>query len=202
MDIARGPVAHSARKSIFDTEAVWRLGPDALEIAGGAGTPGAATQFPYVTVRELRLSFDPTRFDTNRYRCDLRFASGAALTIYSTHYVGVGEFEDRAATYGPLVRELIARVAAANPACSFKAGKTLGSYWGELIFLLAMVLLLAFVLGLVGGVSLSALVVIKLGIIAVFVPIMISYARKNRPRGFNPAVIPEDVLPEVPRQSA
>ena len=39
--------------------------------------PGGAARFPYADITEVRLSFDPTRFDTRRHRCDVRSAGGA-----------------------------------------------------------------------------------------------------------------------------
>jgi hypothetical protein len=121
---------------------------------------------------------------------------GTRATFWSTHYVSVGEFEDRGESYRPLVRELVARAAAANPGCAFRAGKRALAYWAEHIFLLAMVALLVFVLALVGGSGLSDLVLVKLGIVAAMIPLALRYARKNRPRPFQPAAIPQDVLPE------
>jgi hypothetical protein len=157
--------------------------------------PGGSARFPYAAITELRLCFDPTRFDDTRHRCDVRLANGRGSSFYSTHYVSAVRFEDRAATYVPLVRELVARVSAANPNCRFRSGKRPVVYWAEHIFLLVMILLLVMVLGLVGGVAFSDLVLVKLGIIVGFIPLMIMYTRKNWPRRFDPAVIPADALP-------
>ena len=190
MNIAAQPLAHSARANVFEHEATWRLGPEAVERDRGPGE-----RFPSAAVVALRLSFDPTRFDTARHRCDLRLADGRAVSLFSTHFAGIADFEDRAATYVPLVRELVARVAAANPSCRFSAGKRSLAYFAQHAFLLAIALLLVLVLGLVGEVAFSTLVLVKLGIIAAFVPVLISYARKNRPRRFDPPAIPVDVLP-------
>jgi hypothetical protein len=144
---------------------------------------------------ELRLCFDPTRADDTRHRCDLRLADGRKASFYSTHYVGFAEFEDRAATYAPLVRALVARVTAANPACRFRAGKRPLVYWTEHIVLAALVALLVFVLALVGGVAITDLFLVKLGVVGAFIPLMIAYTRKNRPERFDPAAIPAKVLP-------
>jgi len=38
-------------------------------------------------------------------------------------------------------------------------------------------------------------VAIKLALIAVYVPVMLRYARINRPRRFDPENVPADVLP-------
>ena len=220
MNMAVDPVIHSARADMFQREATWRLGPDALERAGGepADAPwwahvlrfylrlivpfairriekGGSARFPYASIKELRICFDPTRFDDTRHRCDVRLADGQKASFYSTHFVSVTDFEDRAATYVPFVRELIARTSAANPACRFRSGKRPFVYWAEHVLLLVMLLLLVLVLGLVGGVALSNLVLVKLGIIATFIPVMIMYTRKNWPRRFDPAAIPAEALP-------
>jgi hypothetical protein len=213
-------ISHAARSDMFQREAIWRLGPDALEREGGepADAPwwahlarfylrllipwavrgierGGSASFPYALISDLRLCFDPTRADDTRYRCDLRLVEGRKASFYSTHYVSVGEFEDRAATYVPLVRGLVARAAAANPACRFYSGKRPWTYWATHVFLLTMLLLLVFVFGLVGSVAFNDLVLVKLGIIAAYIPVMIMYSRKNWPRRFDSAAIPADVLP-------
>jgi hypothetical protein len=197
MNIAAQPIVHNTRANVFEAEAAWRLGPDVLERQSGTG---GRERFPFADIIELYLRFDPTRFDTARHRCDLRLADGRAASLLSTHFVGVAEFEDRAATYVPLVRALVERVASANPSCRFRAGKRPAAYWAEHLFLLAMVVLLVLVLGVVGGLALSTLVLVKLAVIAAFVPVMISYTRKNWPRRFDPRAIPPELLP-APRSA-
>src|SRR5262249_5612770 len=134
MSIAAQPLAHRARANAFEREATWRLGAEELQCDRGPGE-----RFPYAAVVELRLSFDRTRFDTRRHRCDLRLADGRAVALFSTHFAGIADFEDRSITYVPLVRELVARVAAANPGCRFLAGKRPWAYLAQHIFLFAMV---------------------------------------------------------------
>jgi len=217
-----GPdLSHASRANIFQTEARWHLGADALVRDGGepANAPwrahalrvffrviwpwtgiriekGGAARFPYAAMAELRLSYDPTRFDTRRYRCDVRLANGERGTLWSTHFAGVAEFEDRAATYTPFVRALVAQVAAANPKCSFRAGTRPLAYWSGQLFLLAMAIAAVWVLALVGGSALSEVTWTKLFIVIGLIPLALVYARKNRPRIFQPTAIPPDVLPE------
>ena len=179
------------RLSALEREAVWRLTPDALERAEDGG---GAQRFAYRDAIEVRLSFAPTRFDTRRYRCDVRLPSAAA-TIASTSYAGLASFEDRAGAYTPFVRALVARIAQAAPACAFLAGKRPLAYWAEHIFLLSMLLLAALVIEAVAGVPLSAIVAIKLGIIAAYLPLAVKYGRRNWPRRFSPDSIPPEVLP-------
>lgn len=214
-------LAHSSRWSVFQREATWRLGGDALTREGGEPDaaplfarvlrfllrfilpwavmkiePGGPARFPYADIVELRLSFEPTRFDKERHRCDITMRDRTRATIWSTHYVSIGEFEDRAATYTPLARALVARIAAANPACVFRAGKRPLAYWAQLLFLLAMFSLLALVILTFGSAGLSGLVWLKLAIIAAFIPLLLRYVHKNRPGRFAADRIPADVLPD------
>jgi hypothetical protein len=158
---------------------------------------GGTARFPYADVREIRLSFDPTRFDQRRYRCDLRMKDGRKTTLFSTTYVGVGDFADCAASYVPLVRGLVARVAGANPGCRFRAGRGRVAYFVQHAFLFVAFAALVFVLFAFGGSGLSDLVWLKLAIVASYIPVMASYTRKNWPRRFMGAAVPEDVLPRV-----
>ena len=165
-------------------------------MAGIKIEPGGAARFPYAGITELRLSYDPTRVDTRRHRCDVRCAGGERGTLWSTHFAGVADFEDRAATYTPFVRALVAHVAAANPNCAFRAGTRPLAYWAGQLFLLAMAIVAIWVIAMVGGSALSEVTWGKLCVVLGLIPLAFNYARKNRPRRFEPGAIPADVLPD------
>ncbi len=117
MNVPVAPIVHVVRLNVLENEAVWRLGPNALEREETRSVGQTVTAwFSYRDVRELRLSFAPTSFDSARYQCDLQLKHGT-IRLVSTHYVGVGDFEDRAESYGPLVRGLVTCVAAAKMLC-------------------------------------------------------------------------------------
>ena len=196
MNEPAGPPSYVARANALEYEAIWRLQPDALELQGGpTAGPDVVLRFPYRDIVGVRLSYAPSRFDHARYRCDLRMRSGQQVAILSTHYAGIADFEDRAATYGPFVRLLIARVAAANPAAGFRSGKNPVTYVLEHLFLFAMVVLLVFVLSMVGFAYVGDTSWVRLFIIVASIPLLVVYARKNWPGRFKPEAIPEDVLP-------
>lgn len=184
--------SYRVRRTAFEKEVTWRLDPDALVVAPDGGAP---LRIPYRDIAELRLSYDPTRLDSDRHRCEITTAGGLRRRIVSTAYVGIAQFESRAASYRPFVRELIGRVAAAAPSCRFVAGRRRLVYIAEHAFLVAMVLLLAAVLVLT-GVPIAGVVMAKLALIAVWVPIALRYARVNWPRPFDPHAIPADLLPD------
>jgi hypothetical protein len=190
------PPTFVARANVLEHEAIWRLTPDALELQGGpTAAPDVVMRFPYRDIVGVRLSYAPSRADSARYRCDLTMRSGGKIAILSTHYAGFADFEDRAATYAPFVRALIARVAAANPSTRFRSGKNPIVYLAEHLFLLAMVALLVFVLSVTGFMPLSESSWSKLFIVIGFIPLLIVYTHKNWPRTFKPDAIPQDVLP-------
>jgi hypothetical protein len=201
------PPTYVARARIPDDEAVWRLTPDALELRGGpldlqdsqAAGPDGTMRFAYRDIVLVRLYYAATEYNAVRYSCALRMRRrmhiGPDLEIQSTHYIGIGSFEDRAATYVPFVRALIARVAVANPSARFRAGVNPVRYWLAYIVLLVALAVLAVMLSESWGDSLW----IKLAIFLLFIPIPIAHAmgwgRKNWPRSFTPDAIPQDVLP-------
>jgi hypothetical protein len=222
MTVATEPVVYRARANLFQNEAEWRLERDALIRSGGEPADvniiargirlvikillplivpplekGGYSRFPYAEVKHMRLSFEPTRADRERFRCEFQMADGSKARLFSTHFAGVSSFENRAASYTPFVRELVARVAAANPSCQFRSGKWFLHYWLEHTFLLAMFGLLILVLFAFGGAGLSELVLIKLGIIVFFIPVLIGYTWRNWPRSFVPPDIPAGTLPDV-----
>jgi hypothetical protein len=196
MNEISSPPSYVARANALEYEAIWRLQPDALELQGGpTAGPDVVLRLPYRDIVGVRLSYAPSRFDHARYRCDLRMRSGQQIAILSTHYAGIADFEDRAATYGPFVRALIARVAAANPSASFRSGKNPVTYLLEHLFLFVMVVLLVFVLSMVGFAYVGDTSWVRLFIIVATIPLLIAYTRKNWPSRFKADAIPEDVLP-------
>lgn len=177
---------------MLEGETTWTLTPDALERSDPGRPP---LLLSYRDFMELRLSYDPTRFDTRRFRCDIAARGRGRVTIMSTSYVSLGDFEDRGAHYTPFVRALVARVAQAAPDCRLRAGKRPWTYWAQHAFLLTMLILLGLALALFSGFSISGLVAVKLGIIAFYIPIAIGYARRNLPKSFTADGIPTEVLP-------
>lgn len=201
------PPPYVARARMLDDEAIWRLAPDALELRGGpldlrdspAAGPDRIMRFPYRDIVQVRLYYAPSEYNVVRYCCALRLRTrmhiGHDLEIQSTHCTGIGSFEDRAATYAPFVRALIARVAAANPSARFRAGVHPVQYWLAPIVLLIAMTALAFMLSEPWGYSLWA----KFAIFLLLIPLLIAHAmgwgRKNWPCRFTPDAIPKDVLP-------
>ena len=217
---------HSSRANVFQKETFWRLEQDELVREGGEPEKvsplfnllrvflrilwpwwslivpverGGPARFPLADIVEIRLRFDPTRFDTWRYRCDLRTRNEQKATIWSTHFRSVANFEDRGASYARLARALAPRVARANPQCRFAGGSRPLAYWAGLGLISVTMLLLIAVLTLLGG-RLDPFILLRLSLFALWGWLAIPYARKNWPRRFDPANIPEALLPKEKRR--
>ena len=106
------------------------------------------------------------------------------------------QFQDQRESYRPFVLELLARTAAANPACAFHAGSTLLSYAGSFLILGTSLFLLAGV-ALSLGIPATWLITAKLIVLAFLVPLGLAWLWKNRPRRFTPPHVPEGVLPAI-----
>jgi hypothetical protein len=191
-DRPAAPMVYSYRRGAFGNESGWTLGPSALV---RAAVGAAARRMAYADVAELRLRFAPTVFDRRRFRCELRQVDGTRFVIRSTSYVSFGRFEDRGERYGPLVRELVARVAQAAPTCRFRTGQRPVAFWLRHIALLSALLMIAAAVAIVAGFPPAGAAAVKLGAIALYIPVAIFDARRNFPRTFSPGQIPPEVLP-------
>jgi len=196
----------SARRSALEPCLHWRLTHDALHCMRGpdpAAPPMRSRirlalrillprlrttlddrwpeHIPLREITSIRTRFDPTRFDRNRYRCDLRGPDGARISIFSTHYVRPGEFDDRADQYAAFIGHLARRVRKAHPSVRLTTGLSWPSYLLQHGFLLASLIALLMMLG-AAGLPPFGLIWVKLAIIATYLGVLLRYARVNIPR--------------------
>lgn len=167
------------------SETLWRAHDDRLEQVAPDGQ--LVLTVPYCRVRRIRLAFAPGRMQRTRFLAELTGAR-SQLSLTSMHFKGIGNFEDRFDTFEPLIRKVVAGVAAANPSAEFRAGERVAYYWLMLLFnILAFAFLALVVFALpisFGDISLTSL--IKLGIILFCLPLLFSWAINARPRRFDP----------------
>ncbi len=161
---------HSARANYFETDTTWRLMPEALDLRARR-LCGELPPMPRSRSSDFRT--DPTRADAARYRCDVD--GGAA---YHTDPVQPLRrprgFRGSRRDLHALVRELVVRVAAVQPALHIPRRQGAADLLGRAtFFLLAMAALLVTVLLLVGGYGLSELVWLKLAIVIGLVPLRV-----------------------------
>jgi hypothetical protein len=136
---------------------------------------------PLREITSIRARFDPTRFDRNRYRCDLRGPDGARISIFSTHYVRPGEFDDRGDRYAAFVSHLARRAQRARPSVKLTTGLPWPSYLLQHGVLLASLIALMTMLG-TAGLPLFGLIWVKLAVIAAYLGVLLRYAWVNIPQ--------------------
>jgi hypothetical protein len=182
-------LAHAFRASAFSAERHYRLGPDALEWKDDR----QAGQIAYRDVVKVSISNVPTLGQT-QYRCMLRSAAGQKAALTSASYKRFGVIEDRSASYVPLVRELLLRIAAANPKASFSAGQGFGLwlFWLIILVLAALILAGGLILTVMGQVPMAATG--SFVVLAIMLPIGWRVVRHGPPRSVDPRTPPPEDL--------
>src|SRR5690606_34264058 len=107
---------------------------------------------------------------------------------------------DQSAEYHAFVSALVKQIAQANPKAEFARGTSAAGYYASIAFCGATFMLLAVVI-LSLGPTLHWVGLVKFVILLTFLPVVWLYVRKNRPRPFDPLVIPSDILPDVPQRT-
>lgn len=179
-------ISHEVRDNAFAPLRCWQLAPDALLLRSSAPPSGPKREhlprrLPYAEITGLQARFDPSRLDAERHHLVIRAKGGWRIAIPSTHYLGFGRFEDRAASFYPFAAALTDRARAANPAIDLQAGVTWPAYLGQMAALLAAIALLAHVLDLTGGES-TASAWLKAAFLLGSLGLALRWFWRNRPR--------------------
>jgi hypothetical protein len=184
------PVVYRRRRdAISRSEREWRADDDALVTVG---TAGHERRFPWKDMISVRLCFEPKRFRPFRYVLEFTPKRGRKITLDNAHYLGVGRFEDRSATYTPFVRAAIERLRAVKPNMHALIGETPKRYFFLLLVALLALGGLAFALVAlptpIDGLPYASL--IKFGLILLMLPIF------WRVLGAMPRGVPLDQIPK------
>lgn len=134
----------------------------------------------WADLREIRLTYAPTRFKTWRHKLTLR-GPGGAWVIDNVHFAGVGNFEDRSGTFGPFVLACVDHIAAQAPGATARLGSAPLAYWAQLVFVAAAFSTLAFVI-IALPVSFSGMIWVKLALVAAMMPVLFAFVVRSRPR--------------------
>ncbi len=183
---------YATRNDAFSPAKVWVLEGATLRFDDGTPAPPELT---LANVKEVRLTFAPTRPEPNRFRCRLAWRSGQTHEFFNRTCRGVYDFADTSPEYVAFVRALHGALAQHAPGCRFTAGATGAAYamnWGAMIFVGFMVLIAALFLIFNG---LAWLIVLKIALLAIFAPSAFRWLARNKPRSYPPGEIPSNLLP-------
>jgi len=135
---------------------------------------------PWRDVREIRLTFAPTRFKPWRYKLTLRGPDGARV-IDNAHFAGVGNFEDRSDSFRPFVLACVERVAALAPGAEARLGAAPLAYWAQLLLVAVVYALLAMIV-IALPINFTGLIWAKLALIVVMLPVFFAFVTRSWPR--------------------
>lgn len=188
-------ISYTFRKSAFDPPRQWVIATYGLH--GIDKKTEKQITIPYTDIHSVRLQFQPYyRYRDNNYLC--RIISNQGTTdILSTSYMGFSEFSDQAEDYNCFVRALIKKVKEENPGCPIYTGQTTTPFYGNLVLILASVLLL-YVLSYYIPLSVKLLGIILL-LMTAWSYLKMSFA-VNKPRQVENGEIPDYILPRVSDQ--
>lgn len=188
-------IVYARRENVFDkTERRWIVAPEGLRQTWDDG-PGML--MPWSAVREVRLTYAPTRFKTWRHKLTLRVSKGSWV-IDNVHFAGIGDFHDRSASFNPFVLACVEHVRAAAPGAVARLGAAPLAYWAQMALVTVMFALLATVV-IALPVTFTGLIWVKLGLIALMLPVLFAFAVRSWPRrvALNPEA-DRAALPKVP----
>jgi hypothetical protein len=188
-----GPDTHvySYKPSLVRAALEFRLTPAELEYTTGAQSGRIALG----DVRRIRLSFRPTSVQSNRYLTEIWPAQGGKLQIASTSRRTVMDATRHDEAYAAFVRDLAARVVAANPAVELVAGTVPLVYWTGVAVFVVLALAIAALAVRALQVEQWAGAAVVGGFWLVFLWQIGTFFRRNRPRRLADGDIPADILP-------
>lgn len=184
---------YSHRQHAFASERTYSVEPEALAWHDAKGKGWLA----YADLAEVRLAYAPTRVQENRFLLSLKDVGGKSLHIGNESWRGLADFEDRSLAFRDFALALHRAVAEANPGVRFAAGNTGGRH--ALNWLMAMFVAGVIVAALVFFVAFGLvwIALLKIGLIAWYLPTLKRYLTRNKPRSYDPASIPSDMLPSM-----
>lgn len=188
--------SYTQRLHAFVPSRTYTVTDDALLWRDGKGGSG---RLAYADLAEVRLSYAPTRVQKNRYFMTLSTGHDKPLQISNEDYRGLADFQDRSLSYRVFVDELYRAIAAANSSVCYRSGSSKARHmlhWAITLFLILVLATAAMVLLATG---LYWLIVVKLAVIAYFLPLLRRYLRLNTPNAYDPLALPESMLPPAPK---
>lgn len=182
---------YSFRTSMMGPPHEFRLAADALEWTAGR----RSGRVPYAAVQRVRLSFRPLSLQTHRFIAEIWGSGQPKLTIASTSWKSLVEQQRQDGAYRAFLTEFHRRVAAQAPGASYETGTAAFIYWPGVILFSGLLFGFAFLVvqALLEQSWAGALFIGVFG--AVFVHQMGGFFWRNRPGRYDPAQMPDHILP-------
>lgn len=158
---------------------------------------GPERRITWSDVMAVRLWFDPTRFDRERFRCRLATRSGQSLEFASTTCRGVGDFLPQPAEYTAFVQAVHGMLLAHGKNVAYRGGKSGARYLLNLLALGVGLAALSLALSLAGLSYAGPTAIVHLVLVIFGARTAVRWFRHNRPVSYDPRTIPAALLPPV-----
>jgi hypothetical protein len=188
-------VEYRNKRSLGSEEQRFLLEEDSLLVESGKGS----IRIPFSGIREVRLRFQPNRYQNDVYECEIDAVQGP-FRIFSRYVAGVLDFRDQGLPYRLFVCELCLRCARHGVSTRFSGGSPMTRYIGMGFLTLASMAFLYAALALLPYVG-GFLVIVRLLVLAPMLIGTVLWFLKNRPVVFDPAAVPSSLLPSGTRES-
>jgi hypothetical protein len=172
-------------------EISYRLAGDGLTVDTGR----REIEVALAKVEQVRLTFEPRSMAQGAYQTKLKLTDGTTVKLTSLSWRSMMDVRRQDAEYSAFVQALLERIARANPAARFVAGKP-RLQWAAITALTAASLLAVAIFvwqALWSGATTAAL--LGAGIAALGIWQLEPMVRLNRPRAFTPGEMPRSLLP-------
>ena len=190
---ADASLMHTAKPDRRTPATTWRLDGHRLSIEPEYGK---ARQVDLATVTSMCIRKSPSAWDVKRSCCELTTSDSQRIAIISTSWQRLGRYEDRAATYSPLVRALaLATEQASEGRCRLYGASQRWVYRAVLAGTGFLLGLLIFMLTGDDADTWSAGSLWGLAAPACMIGFVLVYTRLTLPRELNPQAIPPAFLP-------
>lgn len=156
---------------------------------------GRSGLWPYDEISAVRLSFRPVSMQQHRFRADISHISGRRIAILSTSWQTAALMAPQDNGFRAFIVALHARMAKAGSRAALTAGLGRTAYAAVLAFLAMLTVAMAGLLirALVIGEFAGALFIV--GFAALFAWQVGGFVRRNQPRSYSLAHLPESLLP-------
>jgi hypothetical protein len=156
---------------------------------------GKADVWPYRAISKISLSYRPVSMQSHRFRADIEHSGGARLVILSTTWRTAALMAPQDQDFRVFITQLHRRMAEAGSKATLLGGLGPRTYAAALIFLtlvavaMAGLLIRAIVTGEYAG------VLFLIGFTVLFGWQIGGFIRRNRPRAYTFAHLPDALLP-------
>ena len=156
---------------------------------------GRSGLWPYGEIGAIRLSFRPVSMQQHRFRADVTHTSGRRIAILSTSWQTAALMAPQDNGFRAFIVELHARMARAGSRAALTAGLGRITYAAVLAFLAVLTVAMAGLLIRALMIGEFAGVLFILGFAALFAWQVGGFVRRNQPRAYTFARLPETLLP-------